>query len=91
MGEVDRAPWADRPPGLWHQGCTRVHGWCWRKVGAPRLQPPRSGGVGGQACGSRVPSGGGGAADGGSGPWGPQSGPRRGHGLVVCSPGPGRL
>lgn len=45
--EVDRAPWADRPPGLWRQGGTRVHGWCWRGVGAPRLQPPRSGGVGG--------------------------------------------
>lgn len=25
-GEVDQAPWADRPPGLWRQVGTRVRG-----------------------------------------------------------------
>ena len=96
-GEVDQAPWADRPPGLWHEVGTRVHGGAgaaWAHPGCSSLVAKAFAGdpgfedmVWGQACGSGIPSGGG-AADGGTRPWGPQNGPSRGLGLVVCSPEP---
>ena len=78
--EVDQAPWADRPPGLWHQVGTRVHGGAgaaWAHPGCSSLvakafagDPGFEGRVWGQACGSGVPSGGG-AADSGARAVGP--------------------